>query len=99
MRGAVVSMEVAVVGFPGVEPSDKFLIEAIEELLPVVSAFFTWKAGAAFLAPKDGIMAERALKGAKFLFLYSQKQCKIRAINFYELNALFYMIYLNIWTF
>ena len=24
MRGAVVSMEVAVVGFPGVEPSDKF---------------------------------------------------------------------------
>ena len=45
MRGAVVSMEVAVVGFPGVEPSDKFLIEAIEELLPVVSAFFTWKAG------------------------------------------------------
>ena len=62
VRGAVVSMEVTVVGFPGVEPSDKFLIEAIEELLPVVSAFFTWKAGAAFLAPKDGIMAARTLK-------------------------------------
>ena len=62
VRGAVVSMEVAVVGFPGVEPSDKFLMEAIEELLPVVSAFFTWKAGAAIFAPKDGIMAARTLK-------------------------------------
>ena len=61
VRGAVVSMEVAVVGFPGVEPSDKFWIDAFEELLAVVGAFFTWKAGAAFLAPKDGIMAERAL--------------------------------------
>ena len=30
-RGAAVSMEVAVVGFPGVEPYDKFLIEPIEE--------------------------------------------------------------------
>ena len=61
MRGAAVCMEVAVVGFPGVEPLDKFLIEASEEWLAVVGAFFTWKAGAAFLAPKDGIMAERAL--------------------------------------
>ena len=50
------------VRFLGVEPYDKFLIEPIEELLAMVGAFFTWKAGAAFLAPKDGIMAERTLK-------------------------------------
>ena len=30
-RGAAVSLDVAVVGFPGVEPYDKFLIEPIEE--------------------------------------------------------------------
>ena len=58
MRGATtVSMEVAVMGFPSVELLDKFLTEAFEELLVVVGACFTWKAGATFLAPKDGIMA------------------------------------------
>ena len=57
MRGAAVSMEDVVVGFPGVEPLDKFLIEPFKELLVVVGACFTWKAGANFLAPKDGIMA------------------------------------------
>ena len=57
MRGAPVLMEVVVVEFSGVEPLDKFLIEAFEELLVVIGAFFTWKAGGAFLAPKDGIMA------------------------------------------
>ena len=63
MRGATtVSMEVAVMGFPSVELLDKFLTEAFEELLVVVGAFCTWKAGTAFLTPKDGIMASRALK-------------------------------------